>query len=384
MRVWSQNVRSVFLYYLWSLGFWMVLGTLCAWQEYVVERTKGLQVDFSQLLLIDYIRENFTLALLTPLVFILVRRFTVGLDKPVRGVIAYALGFAPFLASYLGIRWVIAQIWWVPLAPSVPGRSVLGLVAVTFAELIAAYSAMVIAAHAYEYFVRARAQEIEQHELQQALAASELQALKSQIHPHFLFNTLHGISALIDTDQAQARAMIVKLSNLLRTALQHGSSDLISLQEEVRFLEAYLDLEKMRLGSRLGVRWKIEVNDLPVLVPQLLLQPLVENAILHGIACCLTGGWIEIASHRVSETMEIRIRNSVGERRYKGMGLGLTNTKARLKHLYSKEGAFSFEINDQHIAIATLRFPAFISHQQVSTELRSVTRELKLDELCES
>jgi hypothetical protein len=370
----SEKVRWVFFSYLWSLGFWAVLGTLCAWQEYVVERTKGLQVDFSQLLLIDYIREDFTLAVLTPPVFFLVRRFAIGLNKPVRGAIAYAIGFVPFLASYLGIRWIIAQIWWVPLAPSVPGGRVLGLVAVTFAELIAAYTAMVIAAHAYEYFVRARTQEVEHHELQQALAASELQALKSQIHPHFLFNTLHGISALVDTDRTRAKAMIIKLSNLLRTALQHGSSDLISLREEVKFLEAYLDLEKMRLGPRLDVRWKIDVDDLPVLVPQLILQPLVENAILHVIACCREGGWLEIASRRVDGTIEIRIRNSVGEKRHEGMGLGLTNTKARLKHLYSKEGAFSFEINEEHIAVATLRFPAFISHQQVSTELRTGTQ----------
>jgi len=374
MKVSSEKVRWVFFSYLWSLGFWAVLGTLCAWQEYVVERTKGLQVDFSQLLLIDYIREDFTLAVLTPPVFFLVRRFAIGLAKPVRGAIAYAIGFVPFLASYLGIRWIIAQVWWVPLAPSVPGRSVLGLVAVTFAELIAAYTAMVIAAHAYEYFVRARTQEVEQHELQQALAASELQALKSQIHPHFLFNTLHGISALVDTDRTRAKAMIIKLSNLLRTALQHGSSDLISLQEEVKFLESYLDLEKMRLGARLEVRWKIDVDDLPVLVPQLILQPLVENAILHGIACCREGGWIEIASRRVDGTMEIRIRNSVGEKRHEGMGLGLTNTKARLKHLYSEEGAFSFEINEEHIAVATICFPAFISHQQVSAELRTGTQ----------
>lgn len=354
------------LFLLASIGFWMALGALCAWQECMVERTRGFPTYFPNLMLVYYVREDLALALLTLPIFLLVRRFTIGLDKPLRDVTAYVFGFVPFLASYLGIRWIFAQVW--------PGRTVLGLVAVTFAELIAAYAAMVIAAHAYEYFVRARTQEVEQHELQQALAASELQALKSQIHPHFLFNTLHGISALVDTDRARAQTMIIKLSNLLRTALQHGSADLISLQEEVKFLEAYLDLEKMRLGPRLEVRWKIDVDDLPVLVPQLILQPLVENAILHGIACCREGGWLEIASRRVDGTIEIRIRNSVGEKRHEGMGLGLTNTKARLKHLYSEEAAFSFEINEEHIAVATLCFPAFISHQQVSTELRTGTQ----------
>jgi two-component system, LytTR family, sensor kinase len=374
MKVWSEKVRRVFSFFLASIGFWVGLGWLMAWQECFVVRTQGLQINIYEFVLLYEIREDFTLALLTPPVFFFVRRFAIGLDKPLRGVIAYVLGFAPFLASYLSIRWILTLIWKAPLAKFVPGGSVLGLVSVTFAELITAYTAIVIAAHAYEYFVRGRAQEVEQHELQQALAASELQALKSQIHPHFLFNTLHGISSLVDTDRTRAKAMIIKLSNLLRTALQHGSCDLISLQEEVKFLESYLDLEKMRLGSRLEVRWKIDVDDLSVLVPQLILQPLVENAILHGIACCREGGWIEIASRRVDGTIEIRIRNSVGEKRHEGMGLGLTNTKARLKHLYSEEGAFSFEINELHIAVATLHFPAFISHQQVSTELRTGTQ----------
>jgi sensor histidine kinase YesM len=167
--------------------------------------------------------------------------------------------------------------------------------------------------------------------------------------------------------------MVIKLSSLLRTALQHGNSDLITLQEEIKFLESYLDLEKMRLGSRLEVRWKISPETSEVLVPQMILQPLVENSILHGIACCREGGWLEIGSERADGMIEIQIRNSVGGKSQGGMGLGLKNTEARLKYLYSHEAAFSFALADAHVATATLIFPAFGSHQQGSTEVSTVT-----------
>jgi hypothetical protein len=149
MKVWSEKVRRVFSFFLASIGFWIGLGSLMAWQECLVERTQGLQVNIYEFVLVYELREDFTLALLTPPVFFLVRRFAIGLDKPLRGVIAYVLGFAPFLASYLSIRWILTLIWRAPLAKTVPSGSVLGLVPVTFAELMTAYTAIVIAAHAY-------------------------------------------------------------------------------------------------------------------------------------------------------------------------------------------------------------------------------------------
>ncbi len=208
------------------------------------------------------------------------------------------------------------------------------------------------------------ARNLRRAELQQALAASELQALKSQLHPHFLFNTLQGISALTDTDTARAKAMVLKLSSLLRTALEYGNSDLITLGEELKFVENYLDLEKMRLEDRLEVRWDISPETRQMLVPQLVLQPLIENAILHGVACCRGGGWIQLASRRAEDALEIQIRNSVGGKRQGGMGLGLQNTRARLKHLYSDETVFSFDLGSDGVAVTTLVLPAIGSRKQ--------------------
>jgi two-component system sensor histidine kinase AlgZ len=145
---------------------------------------------------------------------------------------------------------------------------------------------------------------------------------------------------------------------LLRTALQKSDSDLIPLRDELKFVEEYLDLEKMRLGARLTINLRIHPDTLSLLVPQLVLQPLVENAIRYGIASSREQGWIEIASGRRNETFELRVRNSVGNKCQSGNGVGLRNTQARLQYLYSTEASFSFAFDDDGNAVATLVLPA--------------------------
>ena len=136
-----------------------------------------------------------------------------------------------------------------------------------------------------------------------AKMASDLQSLRTQLHAHFLFNALQGISTLTDSDPGRAKAMILKLSELLRAALRYGDSDLVALGEELKSIEHYLDLEGMRLGDRLQVRWNVQPETRRMLVPQLILQPLVENAIVHGIACCRGGGWIQITATRIEHIL---------------------------------------------------------------------------------
>jgi two-component system LytT family sensor kinase len=157
--------------------------------------------------------------------------------------------------------------------------------------------------------------------------------------------------------------MVLKLSNLLRTALQYGNSDLITLDEELKFGESYLDIEKMRLSGRLELRWKIQPNTRQLLIPQLILQPLVENAIVHGIACSREGGWLEITSRRSEGLIELNIRNSIRGKDQSGLGLGLRNTKVRLKYLYSDEALFSFVVGEDRVATATLLLPVLETHK---------------------
>ncbi len=312
-------------------------------------------------------------ALLTPPLFSLVRR---NLDSS-RGSFwslgIYLVALPPFMLSYATIHWLILPPWdptrqgYVPRA----GHSPLEIIRSGFADQITMYIAIVAMAYAYVYIERSRKQELERHEFQRALAISELQALKMQLRPHFLFNTLHGIATLIESDRGTARSMILRLSNLLRSALESGRSDLVTLEEETRFSREYLDLEKMRFGERLQIEWLVEEQAMQMLVPQMILQPLVENAIRYGIASSRERGWIEISAYRNNGSVEIRVRNSVGKSASRGTGLGLKNTEARLGYLYSNEASFSFVLSSDHIATAKVVVPALcagLNHHSASAE----------------
>lgn len=349
--------------YLWSVLFWMGLAFLAAGEDKVHIWQRGLHTSYWTALLVDGV-SLLAAALLTPPLFAIVHRYPI--TKPIRPdrVTGYILGSALYIIACVTILWILLPPWNIP-AQKFDQRSFHGLLTgfSSFAEMFWNYVIVLAAAHAYEYFKRSREQELE---LQQALATSELQALKSQLHPHFLFNTLQGISALIDTEKDRAKAMVLKVSNLLRTALQCASSDVISLDEELKFVDDYLGVEKMRLEDRLEVRWQVDPATRQLLVPRLIMQPLVENAIFHGVACCRGGGWIEISSKRAGGMLEIAIRNSVGAKRQAGMGLGLQNVRARLKHLYEDEAALCFDLGSHGVAVARLALPA-IGQQSDST-----------------
>ena len=359
----QQNVTKVALAYLWSILIWTGLASLAAGEDKVRMWERGLHTSFWTALLVNG-AFAMSAALLTPPIFAIVHRYPISKPIRFRRIAGYVLGSAVYWVVCSVLRWVLLPPWNSP-AQRFEHRSLHGLVTEAFhvfAVLAWDYIMIVSAAHAYEYFNRARDQELERAELEQALATSELQALKSQLHPHFLFNTLQGISALIDSDSVRAKTMVLKVSSLLRAVLQYGTSDLITLDEELKFIEDYLALQKMRLENRLELRWDIHPDTRQLLVPQLIMQPLVENAILHGVACCRSGGWIQIMSRRVEGILQIQIRNSVGGRGQPGIGLGLQNTKTRLKHLYADEAGFSFDL-DSDAAIATLTLPAFVSHE---------------------
>lgn len=360
-------VRRVVRDYAFSILFWMPVSQLVAWQMYTGAASEHLHIAFRSMSLLYAVR-YFTMALLTPPMFYIVARWPVNVTYFFRRPLAYLLGFVPFAVVFGTIRWCFLPPWiediqnWGPRNWSTLVQVIYG----TFADVFLVYLGILIAAHASLYFIRSRRQEIERLELLQALSQSELQALKAQLHPHFLFNTLHAISTLIDSDKAAARRMLVKLAMLLRTALKHAGTDLVSLREELEFLESYLDLEKMRLGDRLDVRWGISQATRDAQVPQLILQPIVENAILHGIACCREGGWVEIRSEEADGMLRICVSNSVGGWSQSGLGLGIQNIRARLKHLYSEQATYDFEIQPGGVANATLVLPAFAPVLEVS------------------
>jgi Zn-dependent protease len=358
----KNRVRQAGLAYLISVGVWVGIALLLEWQYLVLVRMQRVPVSLADTLPMALAR-GLGFALLTPPIFYIVRRYTVGKGHSARRAAGYLAGAILFVIIFSCIRLLLLPPWDDVLLKYVPRSwaALVRLIRTGFADQIVIYFAIVVAAHAYEYFERAREEELERSELQQALATSELQALRIQLHPHFLFNTLHGISTLIDSDPKVAKTMIVRLSSLLRAALKHNSSDLAPLQEEIEFIQAYLDIEKLRLGKRLVVRLAIAPATLQMLVPQLVLQPLVENAIVHGISCNREGGWVEIATRQQDETLQIQIRNSVGGESRKGVGLGLQNTATRLRYLYNGGATLSFAVDDDHTAMVRLSLPALWS-----------------------
>src|ERR1700683_5329906 len=354
----SARLLRIARAYLMSIAFWYAIALLMGLQDEPLNR-QNLWSSFIYML-IKAVVHAFGFALWTPPIFYLVEKYLNFSRNRFRYVLLWGLTSVPFVLLYSGIILLTTTPYDELLDGSAWSsiHSWLQLVRAGFADESFFYLAIVVAAHAYEYFKRVRRQEAERYQYRQALAASELQALKMQLHPHFLFNTLHGIATLIDTDQASAKEMVVKLSTLLRRTLEHSGSDLIPLREELTFVREYLDLETMRLGARLTVRWSIDPSTQQILVPQLILQPLVENAVRHGIACSRDGGWLEITSAKKNSTLELHIRNSVGGKRTPGIGVGLKNTEARLRNLYSDEARFSFVETSDHVASATILLPA--------------------------
>ncbi len=372
MEVVSQSASRIARSYLWSILIWLSLAPVAAGEESFTLLDRGLYVPFWILLLLSG-AWLLTAALLTPPLFSIVRRYPIVHSHRAGRMAAYLFATLPYLAVSACIRSVLLPPW-DSATHQFTRRSLHSLVGNlhVFGFQIWCYLPILVVAHAYYGFQRAKAQELERSELQQALAASELQMLKSQLQPHYLFNTLHGIATLIDSDRAKAKASVLKLSNLLRTSLEYGNSDLISFAEESKFVKSYLELEQMRLEDRLQVTWDVDLATLEILVPQLILQPLVENAILHGIACCREGGWIQIVSRKIGDRVELEIRNSVGGKSQGGLGLGHRNTKARIKHLYANEGTFAFRIDPDGVAVATLTFPGFLPQKRQSQESKFV------------
>jgi two-component system, LytTR family, sensor kinase len=375
---WWHKAAKVGRAYLWSILLWAWFAPLMAGQEKVRLLAQGVNLSYWKMLLIA-LAWSMTGATLAPPIFYIVRRYPISRPVQWNRVAGYFLGAIPYLLLSVCIRSLLLP----PLDPSTGHflhRSFDSFVgnAQLFALQTWDYSVMVVAAHAYEYFTRERKQALESAKLQQALAESELQALKSQLQPHFLFNTLHGISTLIEVDRSRAKEMVLKLSSLLRTVLQDGTADLIPLEEELKFAEAYLDIEKMRLGERLEIRYNVQAGLGQLLVPPLILQPLVENAIVHGVACSREGGWLAIGIRRVEKGIEMSVRNSVRGKGTPGSGLGLENTAARLKYLYADEARMDFAIgmeggcgrSDGHaVAVGTIVLPA------LGTEKEEVAQE---------
>jgi signal transduction histidine kinase len=209
---------------------------------------------------------------------------------------------------------------------------------------VLAYWAIVACNHALHYYRSYREKEIRTSQLETQLAEAQLQALKMQLQPHFLFNTLHSISALIHKDPEAADKMITRLGDFLRITLDNAGTQEVTLQKELEFIRSYLEIERIRFQDRMRVSLNIDPETLDGLVPNLLWQPVLENAIRHGIAARSESGSIEIGARRISGRLQLSIKDNgpgiqIGQNTtgLPNERVGLANTRARLRQLYGED-----------------------------------------------
>jgi two-component system, LytTR family, sensor kinase len=289
-------------------------------------------------------------AILSPLLFRFSRRFPIEF-RPLN--LRNLLLHLPAVVSFAAVHQVIhlAVLWSITprLRRQFPAlidcyRAYFGFG--FYIDLIIA-SLIVIAVHALLYYQNFRASELAQSSLKTQLAQAQLRALKMQLHPHFLFNTLHSISSLVLEDPPKANSMIARLGDFLRLTLENSDQQLVSLKEEAEFLRCYLEIEQVRFGDRLTVAFELEPQTLSAQVPHLILQPVVENAIRHAIAPRATRGHINVEAKRLNSSLRLEVRdNGPGIASNSDLpgteGVGLSNVRARLQQIYGSD--FRFEL----------------------------------------
>jgi two-component system, LytTR family, sensor kinase len=290
-------------------------------------------------------------ALLAPFILAFARRFPIGGGTWKRNLPLHMLAAFVFTAGHAA--------WMILLEQPQSAKDIMPVTLKYWSSLTLwalnqdafdTYGTMVAIAHVWMYYERVRDREVRASQLEGQLARTQLEMLKLQLQPHFLFNTLNAISALMHQNVYSAQDMLSRLSDLLRVSLDNVAVQEVPLKSEIEFVRNYLHIEQVRFQDRLTVTMDIDPETLDTMVPNMLLQPLVENSIRHGIARSSGPGTIRIESKHVVGAIRITIQdngpglpsvlkngngngNGNGHGRTKG-GLGLANTRARLQQLY--------------------------------------------------
>ncbi|HZZ20541.1 MAG TPA: sensor histidine kinase [Opitutaceae bacterium] len=226
------------------------------------------------------------------------------------------------------------------------------------------YGVILSMSHALDYYRKYHDRTVQTLELEKHLTEARLQALLHQLKPHFLFNTLNGIASLMHTDVDAADKMLVRLSELLRITMSHTGAPKTSLREEVAFIERYLDIEKIRFRNRLEVSIAVDQDAIEAQVPSLILQPMVENAMHHGVEPNSRMGRIEVRGARKDGNLVLSISDNgagIPEGGFKRQGIGVANTRARLTELYGSEQKFEMANGPKGGLCVTITIPYSVS-----------------------
>ncbi len=318
------------------VGAWTAYGILGAWQSHYWYALSGNPMSWS-----DAFRYEVCYAWLwaaaTPAIFALSRRFPFERGIWGRNLAVHAL------AMIVVVPAVKVAFDWLTMPPSSPFHDfswtkLVRSMEATFDTGTLLYAVVVLVQHASGYYSRYQSGLVKASKLQTQLVQAQLHALKMQLHPHFLFNTLHTIGELVHEDPALAERTIARLGELLRLFLANSTVHEVALREELRVLDLYLEIERTRFEGRLTVTYDVPGNLLDETVPSLILQPLVENAIRHGLAKSAKPGQIRICAERSGGSLQLRVVDNgsgIAKEHVPGkVGMGLGITRGRLESLY--------------------------------------------------
>lgn len=332
---------------------WTLVGLFFASQTYLAYKYSGGSPHLGVILKFS-LSEWYIWALLAPGVIALARRLSLERRHRARNLAIHAVvsvgvalaqwGLNNFCRHYvLGFPGAVSLVY-------------------TFHSNLVTYWVLVGATFGYDYYVRYRQGELHAAQLSAELAQAQLQALRTQLHPHFLFNTLNGIATLVHRDPEAADQMIARLSALLRLTLEGVGVQEVPLAKEIDFLKSYLEIEKVRFGERLTVEMQIAPEVLGARTPYLILQPLAENAIRHGIAPRAQPGRIEIRASRENGFLLLEVHDdgpglAAGSETSTRRGMGISNTRSRLEKLYGEHQRFEMKNGINGGLVVSMRFP---------------------------
>lgn len=345
----SKRIRN------WGVGFaiWTLVGLSFASRSFFTAYKSGSNIAWQDLFT-AYLIDFYVIGASSPLIFRLSRVLPVDRGRTFSRLILH-LGFS-ILFTFTVYPISLLLIWYVGYPNLTETLTLLAwfqenLLHPHFIhQSVISYWAILAAAHGFEYHRQMQIEKTQAAELASQLTKAQLAALKMQIHPHFLFNTLNSISALLHKDADAADRMIARLSDFLRLTLKSSNASIVTLEEELVFLRDYLEIEKIRFQDRLVVDIEIDTAALTARVPNLILQPIVENAVRHGVSKVTGTGRLSIMAKNTDGRLLIEIAdNGPGVKSPSGTqegvkeeGVGLANTRARLKQYFNDD--FGFEV----------------------------------------
>ncbi len=354
-----QAIRAVQLFALWT-----VVVILFALQWYSHDLLKGNTVYLAPFLRWS-MEQWYTWLILSPLVLWLAAKHPIN---PRRAIHSVALHLAASLVvAFLAICiQALAAHFFEAETQTIPGY-IMFFLSKDLAINIGTYWTITALAQTVHFYRESSNRQLRETQLERQLAQTQLQVLQMQLHPHFLFNTLHAIGTLMREDPDAAEEMLLDLSSLLRIFLEQNSSQRISLRRELALVDHYLNIQSVRFRDRLAIRSLIAPDTQDCSVPALILQPIVENAIVHGVAKNPGDDVIEIRSWRGQTGLEIEISNSnsvltdgIGPDGA-GWGIGLSNTEQRLTQIYNGSATLSIQARSPGGVVCRIGLPFEIS-----------------------